>query len=109
MSNFWNAFSVYNKDKHSANSKIYGSNHMNLSTGTTTYLHSNEYREPTSKDVKDGNEMEKQRRMSESSLDSSKRRVSQSTIDDISKLSQGEFKEIYQSLRKGEPSNKVNF
>lgn len=102
---------------------MFGTNHSNLGEGKTTYLYSHEYYGPSKKKktaaetgMMEGGEinsdMRKSSVSSESSQDSNDMKAmgeDQPHMVDISKLSQNEFKRLYESMRKGEPDNKVNF
>lgn len=99
MVSFWDSFEVYNRKKHSSNPSMFGGNHSNIGDSKTTYLYSHE--RPEKRRGSD---------VSESSVpvavpgeDAAPQMV------DISKLSQNEFRQLYEHTRKGEPNNRVNF
>lgn len=115
---FWDAFQVYNRNKHSKNPDMFGVNHSNLGEGKTTYLYSHEYYEPSkkTKPLKDQMVEGGDSRKSSVSSDSAGGNDVMVMGDDgtphmvdISKLSQNEFKRLYEGMRKGEPDNRVNF
>lgn len=118
---FWDSFQVYNQRKHS-DPKMFGTNHSNIGEGKTSYLYSHEYYEPkNNKKVVENKEVmidgDKLVNMRKSSVSSEVSETSaagdammqKSNMVDISKLSPGEFKSLYDSMRKGEPDNRVNF
>lgn len=124
MTGLFEAFEVYNKKKHApGNYKVHGTNHSNISGGTTTFMYSQEHREPRI----DKLDLVKQPSSEDSSRKSS---VSEEGLlagavpqvatmpgpqmVDMSKMSRDEFEAMYNklnpaTLRKGEPNNKVNF
>ncbi|GCE99410.1 hypothetical protein ZYGM_001315 [Zygosaccharomyces mellis] len=65
------------------------------SIGGATYMHAPEYHGPARKD-------------SVSSVGSSGEGESSSVVD-LNKISHDEFERLYHGMRKGEPSNRVNF
>ncbi|EJS44222.1 spg4p [Saccharomyces arboricola H-6] len=113
MGSFWDAFAVYDKNKH-ADPSVYGGNHNNTGDSRTQVVFSKEYRQPK---IQQEN-LQDMRRSSTSSQDSSdvediKQGILPAEVEipknvDISNMSQTEFLRLYQSLRKGEPDNKVN-
>lgn len=103
MSTLKEAFQVYNRRKHSADAASQGGgagSHSNSGTGTTVVFGS-EYRGA-------------QRRASDSSVGSSASAASALSagsgpcLVDVSKLTRAEFQEIYDSLPRGAPDNRVN-
>lgn len=117
---FWDSFEVYNRKKHSKNAAMYGINHSNLGEGKTAYMYAHEYYGPANKktmeesaiisETSGTDDMRKNSVSSESSGGSSNKMMEdQPHLVDISKLSQNEFKRLYESMRKGEPDNRVNF
>ena len=101
MSSLKEAFQVYNRRKHSADAASQGGgagSHSNSGTGTTVVFGS-EYRGA-------------QRRASDSSVGSSASAASALSsgphLVDVSKLTRSEFQEIYDSLPRGAPDNRVN-
>ncbi|CCF55496.1 hypothetical protein KAFR_0A00580 [Kazachstania africana CBS 2517] len=130
MSNFWNAFEVYNRSKHTKDPEMWGMNHANIGTGNTQYYYSQEYRAPKKKTTRSASfssisssttDEDSLRRSSISetelpklSKEQQQKEVSSSAalhpkMIDISNLSQREFQDLYQNMRKGEPNNRVNF
>ncbi|QLQ78122.1 hypothetical protein HG537_0A03690 [Torulaspora globosa] len=119
---FWDSFEVYNRKKHSKNAGMFGANHSNLGEGKTAYMYSHEYYGPAKKKAMEESaiiseasgtgDMRKNSVSSESSVESGNKMTmgeDQPHLVDISKLSQNEFKRLYEGMREGEPNNKVNF
>ncbi|QLG72596.1 hypothetical protein HG535_0D03040 [Zygotorulaspora mrakii] len=122
---FWDSFQVYNKDKHS-DPRMFGGNHSNIGEQKTTYLYSHEYYEPRTHKkmvenqelVMDGDKLVNARKSSVSSDSSEASGIggdkimgsenANTNLVDISQLSPNEFKRLYDSMRKGEPDNRVN-
>lgn len=94
MSSLWNSFEVYNKKKHSSKPGMRGGNHSNVGDPRTTVQYAAERYE---------------RRGSSASDSSTTSNEEIPQMVDLSKLSQNEFKRLYESTRKGEPNNRVNF
>ncbi|GMM54689.1 Spg4 protein [Maudiozyma humilis] len=102
MSTLKEAFQVYNRRKHSADAASQGGgagSHSNSGTGTTVVF---------------GSEYRGARRASDSSVGSSASAASALSagsgpcLVDVSKLTRAEFQEIYNSLPRGAPDNRVN-
>lgn len=114
MGSFWDAFAVYDKKNH-ADPSVYGGNHNNTGDSKTQVMFSKEYRQPRTQQQEN---LQSMRRSSIGSQDSSDvedvkegRLPAEVEIPknvDISNMSQGEFLRLYESLRRGEPDNKVN-
>lgn len=125
------AFEVYNRKKHSSNPEMFGQNHSNIGGGNTSYMFAREYRAPKDKNLK--KMLETSTGSSDESSEPSSRKSSISSSDeakeamlkeamlkqglagttpgmvDVSHMSQAEFERVFNSLRKGEPNNRVNF
>lgn len=115
MSSLWDSFQVYNRSKHSKDPECFGTNHSNIGTGKTTVMYAKEYRKPK-KDTKQDesqSESDSSRRssMSEDMMDKVRKpgEPPKPKMVDISTMTQNEFKRLYESMREGEPDNKVNF
>ena len=127
MSRFFDAFEVYNKNKHApADFKSHGGSSLNT-RATTAYMFAREYRGPSTgekkeaaaaalaADVKAGKvELVNDPNTADSSRKSSVSEEAMPQMVDISKLTREEFEALYNKinpgmLRKGEPNNKVNF
>ncbi|QLL30556.1 hypothetical protein HG536_0A03740 [Torulaspora globosa] len=120
---FWDSFEVYNRKKHAKDVSMLGTNHSNLGQGQgkTGYMYSHEYYGPAKKKAMEESgiiseagtaDMRKSSVSSESSGESSTKLMmgeDQPHMVDISKLTQNEFKRLYEGMRKGEPDNRVNF
>ncbi|BAO39396.1 YMR107W [Kluyveromyces marxianus] len=101
MSKFFEAFEVYNRNKHApGDAKSRGGNHSNIGTGNTTYMFAREYRGP--------NKVQAVPRSQEDG-----QAQAQPQMVDVSKLSREEFEAMYYKMHpetpRGEPNNKVNF
>ncbi|SCU77886.1 LAFA_0A03840g1_1 [Lachancea sp. 'fantastica'] len=108
MGGIFDAFEVYNKNKHSSNQRMFGGA-SNTGGTKTDYVYSSEYHAPKNKKL-DKNELLGPA-SDASKLDA---KALQETAGvphmvDVSKMSQGELNELMKSLRKGEPNNRVNF
>ncbi|AQZ17752.1 SPG4 (YMR107W) [Zygosaccharomyces parabailii] len=99
MVSFWDSFEVYNRKKHSSNPSMSGGNHSNVGDSKTMYMYAHERQE--------------KRRDSDTSTSSASPVLmgeeGSPQMVDVSKLSQNEFKQLYERTRKGEPNNRVNF
>lgn len=120
-------FRAYNRNLHSHNPSLTGGNHSNISTSKTTYMFADEYREPKKGVVTDkamlarnststvktepieipGAEGDQVSKMS--NADQIGSAVESSTLVDLSNMSQNEFDKLRNTLRRGEPNNRVNF
>ncbi|CAB4254445.1 similar to Saccharomyces cerevisiae YMR107W SPG4 Protein required for survival at high temperature during stationary phase [Maudiozyma barnettii] len=126
MSSLWDSFTVYNRHKHSSDPELLGTNHSNIGTGKTSVLFPAEHRILQEKTIKAQAEA-KLRAESEASSrrasyteslnsnnnanngDTSATGGAQPMFVDISNMTRSEFKRLYDSMREGEPDNKVNF
>lgn len=68
----------------------------NSSVRGAMYMHAPEYHGPSRKD-------------SVTSMSSTDSGEESQTLVDLNKISQAEFQKLYNSMRKGEPNNRVNF
>lgn len=114
----WDAFQVYNRNKHSSNPDKSGASHSNMSEGNTTYLYSHEVSEHSKKKKLMDDQLmaagqDRKSSVSSDTSDDNNMMVMGSDgnphMVDVSKLSQNEFKRLYEGMRKGEPDNRVNF
>lgn len=128
MSSLWDSFRVYNRSKHSSDPELLGTNHSNIGTGKTTVMFPSEHRILQDKTIQAQAQAKilaeneaKSRRSSYSdslksntSSDNNNNSSDSTTMNqpmyvDISNMTRTEFKRLYDSMRQGEPDNKVNF
>ncbi|KAG0670772.1 stationary phase protein [Maudiozyma exigua] len=129
MSSLWDSFRVYNRSKHSSDPELLGTNHSNIGTAKTSVLFPSEHRILQDKTIQAQAQAKilaeneaKSRRSSYTDSLNSKSSSSENNINstdnntmnqpmyvDISNMTRSEFKRLYDSMRQGEPDNKVNF
>lgn len=137
MAKFWDSFQVYNKNKQE-DPGIYGGKNSNVGSGNTQYQYSKEYYDTEVKAVPAmvGSPLMVHVPRRKSSASGASRRSSATSgsdmeaamanvgsskgfdplegLDEITKkqisgMSQPEFQRVYNTLKKGEPNNNVNF
>lgn len=105
----WDAFQVYNRNKHSSNPDKSGASHSNMSEGNTTYLYSHEVSEHSKKKKLMDDQLmaagqDRKSSVSSDTSDDNNMMVMGSDgnphMVDVSKLSQNEFKRLYEGMRK---------
>ncbi|SCU94608.1 LADA_0G09670g1_1 [Lachancea dasiensis] len=103
MGGIFEAFEVYNKNKHSSHPRMFGGT-SNTGGTRTDYLYSSEHYTPKQQ------KMDKEELLGQSMGESAKMTgLPADKMVDISHMSQHELEELMKGLRKGEPNNRVNF
>ena len=126
MSSLWDSFRVYSRSKHSSDPELLGTNHSNIGTGKTTVMFPSEHRilqdktiqaQAQAKILAENEDKSRRASYSESlasggasdNSNSNTTNMNQPMYVDISNMTRAEFKRLYDSMRQGEPDNKVNF
>ncbi|CAR58050.1 uncharacterized protein GVI51_K03289 [Nakaseomyces glabratus] len=94
MPSFWDSFAVYNRNKH-AKGDVHGGHMSQNMGGQPMYLQAKEHADIKKKE--DG------------TLEAKIETPDGPRLVDVSNMTQQEFERTYNSLRKGEPNNRVNF
>ncbi|CCK70498.1 Spg4p KNAG_0E02370 [Huiozyma naganishii CBS 8797] len=104
MSSIWDAFQVYNRNKHDKRPEMRGMNHVN--TGVTQVLYAKEHRPPPLKQTITAPEGATTTTTTDGHQPPP---LDDKTREAISKMTRGEFERLRADLRRGEPDNRVNF
>ncbi|CEP63578.1 Spg4p LALA0_S08e05798g [Lachancea lanzarotensis] len=107
MGGIFEAFEVYNKNKHSSNRMFGGAS--NTGGTKTDYVYSSEYRAPKNKKLDKNELLGTSTENPQLEAKALQEAVGAPHMVDVSKLSQGELNDLMKTLRKGEPNNRVNF
>lgn len=116
---FFDAFQIYNKDKHApGNYREHGAIHSNIGTGKTTYMQAREWHPSTGTAAQSANTQDTAAKRSSISSQSTSNSATAGTeaphLVDISRMTREEFQTLYDqmqpgAMRKSEPNNRVNF